>query len=53
MILVLRLLSPRIGCWLLLALCAMRVQAVPVDGDTIRADTLYMLRGGKVVEVES
>ena len=29
------------------------VQAVPVDGDTIRAGALYVLRGGKVVEVES
>ena len=29
------------------------VQAVPVDGDTIRAGALYVLRGGKVVEVKS
>ncbi|BDN92388.1 hypothetical protein [Aeromonas caviae] len=35
MILVLRLLSPRIGCWLLLALCAMRVQAVPVEAELL------------------
>ena len=47
-----------LGCWLVLAERdttghILGVQAVPVDGDTIRADTLYMLRGGKVVEVES
>lgn len=35
MILVLRLLSPRIGCWLLLALCAMRVQAAPVEAELL------------------
>ena len=47
-----------LGCWLVLAERdttghILGVQAVPVDGDTIRADTLYVLRGGKVVEVES
>ena len=35
MILVLRLLSPRFGCWLLLALCAMRVQAAPVEAELL------------------
>ena len=45
-------------CWLVLAErdCIghiLGVQAVPVDGDTIRAGALYVLRGGKVVEVES
>ncbi len=35
MILVLRLLFPRIGCWLLLALCAMRVQAAPVEAELL------------------
>ena len=47
-----------LGCWLVLAERddighILGVQAVPVDGDTIRAGALYMLRGGKVVEVES
>ena len=47
-----------LGCWLVLAERdhtghILGVQAVPVDGETIRADTLYMLRGGQVVEVES
>ena len=47
-----------LGCWLVLAERdhtghILGVQAVRVDGDTIRADTLYVLRGGKVVEVES
>ena len=47
-----------LGCWLVLAERdttghILGVQAVPVDGETIHADTLYMLRGGKVVEVES
>ena len=47
-----------LGCWLVLAERddighILGVQAVPVDGDTIRADTLYVLRGGKAVEVES
>ena len=47
-----------LGCWLVLAErdCIghiLGVQAVPVDGDTIRAGALYVLRGGKVVEVES
>mgnify|MGYP002653511225 CR=1 FL=1 len=35
MILVLRLLSPRIGCWLLLALFAMRVQSAPVEAELL------------------
>ncbi len=47
-----------LGCWLVLAERddighILGVQAVPVDGDTIRAGALYVLRGGKVVEVES
>ena len=47
-----------LGCWLVLAERddighILGVQAVPVDGDTIRAGALYALRGGKVVEVES
>ena len=47
-----------LGCWLVLAErdCIghiLGVQAVPVDGDTIRAGALYVRRGGKVVEVES
>ena len=46
-----------LGCWLVLAERGalghiLGVQAVPVDGDTIRAGALYVLRGGKVVEVE-
>ena len=47
-----------LGCWLVLAERddighILGVQAVPVDDDTIRAGALYVLRGGKVVEVES
>ena len=47
-----------LGCWLVLAERddighILGVQAVPVDGDTIRADTLYMLRGGRIIEAES
>ena len=47
-----------LGCWLVLAERddighILGVQAVPVDGDTIRAGALYVLRGGKVVEVTS
>ena len=47
-----------LGCWLVLTERddmgrILGVQAVPVDGETIRADTLYMLRGGQVVEAEA
>ena len=47
-----------LGCWLVLAERddighILGVQAVPVDGDTIRAGALYVLRGGKVVEATS
>ena len=47
-----------LGCWLVLTERddigrILDVRAVPVDGDTIRAGALYVLRGGKVVEVKS
>ena len=47
-----------LGCWLVLAERdhtghILGVQAVPVDGETIRADTLYMLRGGQIEEALS
>ena len=47
-----------VGCWLVLADRdpdghILDVKAVHVDGDTIRADTPYMLLGGQVVEVKS
>ena len=47
-----------LGCWLVLAERdttghILGVQAVPVDGDTIRAGALYVLRGGKVMEATS
>ena len=47
-----------VGCWLVLAERdpgghILDVKAVRVDGDTIRADTPYMLLGGQVVEVKS
>ena len=46
-----------LGCWLVLAERdttghILGVQAVPVDGETIRANTPYMLRGGKIVEAK-
>ena len=47
-----------VGCWLVLAERdqdgrILDVKAVHVDGDTIRADTPYMLLGGQVVAVKS
>ena len=44
-----------LGCWLVLAERNNRgeildVQAVRVDGDTIKPDTLYTLTGGRVTE---
>ena len=45
-----------LGCWLVLAERndkgeILDVQAVRVDGDTIKPDTLYTLTGGRVTEV--
>ena len=45
-----------LGCWLVLTerdddWHILGVQAVKVDGESIKADTWYELRGGKVVEV--
>lgn len=44
-----------LGCWLVLTerdddWLILGVQAVKVDGENIKADTWYELRGGKVVE---
>jgi hypothetical protein len=47
-----------IGCWLTIAEWALRdgswrridVQTVRVDGNRIKANTFYMLKGGKFVE---
>jgi hypothetical protein len=50
--------SPRaLGCWLVLTERddeghILGVQAVKVDGESIKADTWYELRGGKVVEAK-
>ena len=46
-----------IGCWLVLTEWdnigrIIEVKAVKVDGEKIKADTFYMLKGGQVVEVE-
>ena len=46
-----------LGCWLVLTerdddWHIVGVQAVKVDGESIKADTWYELRGGKVVEVK-
>lgn len=48
--------SGAVGCWLVLTerdgnLNILGVQAVQVDGDTIKADTFYELRDGQIVEV--
>lgn len=45
------------GCWLVLTerdseMHILGVQAVKVDGETIKEDAFYTLSGGKVTEVE-
>ena len=46
-----------VGCWLVLAerdekMHILGVQAVCVDGETIKADTFYMLKNGAITEVD-
>ena len=46
-----------IGCWLVLTErvtngCVLNMQAVKVDGNTIKPNVYYTLIGGKVVEAE-
>ena len=46
-----------VGCWLVLAerdekMHILGVQAVFVDGETIKADTFYMLKNGAITEVD-
>ena len=46
-----------VGCWLVLAerdekMHILGVQAVCVDGETIKADTFYMLKNGAIIEVD-
>lgn len=46
-----------VGCWLVLTerdekMHILGVQAVCVDGETIKADTFYMLKNGAITEVD-
>ena len=46
-----------VGCWLVLAerdekMHILGVQAVCVDGETIKADTFYMLKNGAIIEAD-
>ena len=46
-----------VGCWLVLTerdekMHILGVQAVCVDGETIKADTFYMLKNGAIIEVD-
>ena len=46
-----------VGCWLVLTerdekMHILGVQAVCVDGETIKADTFYMLKSGAIIEVD-
>ena len=46
-----------LGCWLVLTerdekMHILGVQAVCVDGETIKADTFYMLKNGAIIEVD-
>ena len=46
-----------VGCWLVLTerdekMHILGVQAVCVDGETIKADTFYMLKNGEITEVD-